>query len=77
MPPQAAIAALRLELSSANQQLARRLDSQQGRLDTCAAAAAGALGKCEDMRQAAVVLAGRMDAVTGQIRAAVDPLNVR
>lgn len=74
---QAATAKVRAELQAAQQQLQAQLADKQSQLDSSAASAAAALGKCEDLRQGAVVLAGRCDGVAGQIRAAVDPLNKR
>jgi hypothetical protein len=74
---QAATAKVRAELQASQQQLQAQLTDKQAQLDSAAASAAGALGKCEDLRQGAVVLTGRCDAVTGQIRAAVEPLNSR
>jgi predicted nucleic acid-binding Zn-ribbon protein len=59
------------------QQMGKQLQQQREELTQCAGAAGGALDKCEQLRQGAVVLAGRLDAVLGQIQAAVQPLQER
>jgi hypothetical protein len=64
-------------MQAAQQEVQEQLAAKQGQIESCAAAASGALGKCEDLRQGAVVLAGRCDAMSGQIKAAVEPLSSR
>lgn len=68
---------LREQLAAMQQALQHELTDQKLQLDRCAAAAASALGKSEDLRQGAVVLSGRLDAVPGQIKAAVEPVSFR
>jgi DNA repair exonuclease SbcCD ATPase subunit len=75
--PQAATNKLRTDLQAAQQQLTQQLGARQAALDSCAAAAQAAQGKCEDLRQGAVVLAGRCDAITAAIKTAVDPLSAK
>jgi chromosome segregation ATPase len=74
---EAARAALQAEMQQATHQLEQQLQQQREELVQCAGAAGGALDKCEQLRQGAVVLAGRLDAVPGQIAAAVQPLQDR
>uniref|UniRef100_A0A383WNM8 Uncharacterized protein n=1 Tax=Tetradesmus obliquus TaxID=3088 RepID=A0A383WNM8_TETOB len=68
---------LQAEVQQAAQQLAQQLQQQRGELAGCAGAAGSALDKAEQLRQGAVVLAGRLDGVPGQISAAVQPLQER
>jgi uncharacterized protein (DUF3084 family) len=74
---ESARAALQDEVQQAVQQLTQQLQQQQWELAQCAGAAGGALDKCEQLRQGAVVLAGRLDGVPGQVQAAVQPLQDR
>ncbi|KAF6257835.1 hypothetical protein COO60DRAFT_1190951 [Scenedesmus sp. NREL 46B-D3] len=70
-------AELHAEVQQVEQQLAQQLQQQQDELAQCAGAAGAALDKCEQLRQGAVVLTGRLDAVPGQLQAAVQPLQDR
>ena len=74
---QASIDKLRSEVQAAQQEVHQQLATKQTQIRDCAAAASGALGKCEELRQGDVVLAGRCDAMTGQIRAALEPVSSR
>jgi chromosome segregation ATPase len=67
-------AELQEAVQQVEQQMEKQLQQQRQELAQCAGAAGGALDKCEQLRQGAVVLAGRLDAVPGQIQAAVQPL---
>lgn len=77
LTPQAATNKVRTELQAAQQQVTQQLGARQAALDSCTASAQAAQGRCEDLRQGAVVLAGRCDAITGAIKAAVEPLNAK